>query len=95
MVNADVWAHQVRAQEQLVDGLIEAGPGRPAPLFANGQSVIRWWASWMKEATELPASYNKLNRPNWYSAQILTYVGWKEDRNYCGVPQACHFYAVY
>ena len=95
MKNADTLAQLVRAQDQYVDAMVAAGPARPAPKFANGQSAIQWWSTWMKDATELPISYNGKNRPKWYSAEITAYVGWKEDRNYCGVPQACHFYAVY
>ena len=95
MKNADALSQLVRAQEQAVDAQIAAAPARPAPLYGNGQSAIQWWANWMKNATELPKSYNKGNRPSWYSAEITAYVGWKEDRKYCGVPQACHFYAVY
>ena len=95
MKNADTLSHCIRAEDQAVDAMLSATPARPAPLFGNGQSAIQWYAHWMTDATELPKTYNKGNRPSWYSAEITAYVGWKEDRNYCGVPQACHFYAVY
>ena len=103
MVDADKWACQQRGQEklerqekQIVElASREVGPARPERLYGPGQSAIQWWASWMKEAPELPQSYNKSNRPKWYSAEVTAYVGWIIDRKYCGVKQTGHFYAVY
>ena len=37
-----------RSQELLVE--------IPPPLFKCGQSVLQWWAPWMKNAKETPAS---------------------------------------
>ena len=45
----------------------------PPALFKCGQSVLQWWAPWMKDAEETPASYNKKNRPAWFSAEVCSY----------------------
>ena len=54
----------------------------PPALFKCGQSVLQWWASWMKEAKETPASYNKKTRPAWFSAEITRF------RGYCDIKYA-------
>ena len=47
------------------------------------QSVLQWWAPWMKDAEETPASYNKKNRPWWFSAEVTSYRGYG-DIKYAG-----------
>jgi hypothetical protein len=89
-LQADVWSQLVHGR-----GVRSAAEARPEPKFHTGQSVIQWWASWMAEAQALPKQYNKNNRPSWFSAEITSYVGWKEDVMYCGVPHTGHFYAVF
>ena len=43
----------------------------PDPKFRTGQSVLQWWSPWMKNAEETPPTYNKKNRPAWFSAEAL------------------------
>ena len=59
----------------------------PLPKFQPGQSCLQWWASWMKDAAEVPLTYNrKKQRPCWYSAEILTYLRYDAIK-YCGIMQ--------
>ena len=66
----------------------------PPALFKCGQSVLQWWASWMKDAKETPASYNKKNRPWWFSAEVTSYRGYG-DIKYAGQMMRAHLYNVY
>ena len=90
MLQADAWSQLVYRGR-----VGSAAEARPEPKFNSGQSVIQWWAPWMANAEQLPKHYNNKNRPSWFSAEILTYIGWKEDKMYCGVPHTGHFFAVY
>ena len=58
------------------------------------QSVLQWWAPWMKDAEETPASYNKKNRPWWFSAEVTSYRGYG-DIKYAGQVTRDHQYNVY
>ena len=58
----------------------------PLPEFGNGQSCIQWWAGWMQDAEEVPKSYNKTDRPKWYSAELLSYNSYGAI-HYCGIMQ--------
>ena len=55
----------------------------PAQRFKNGQSVLQWWAPWMKNAQETPATYNKKNRPAWFSAEVCSFRGFESIRQAC------------
>ena len=66
----------------------------PPALFKCGQSVLQWWAPWMKDAEETPASYNKKNRPWWFSAEVTSYRGYG-DIKYAGQVTRDHQYNVY
>ena len=66
----------------------------PPALFKCGQSVLQWWASWMKDAKETPASYNKKTRPAWFSAEVTSYCGYG-DIKYAGQMIRAHLYNVY
>ena len=66
----------------------------PPALFKCGQSVLQWWASWMKNALETPKSYNKKNRPAWFSAEVTSYVRYGEIK-YAGQMMTAHLYHVY
>ena len=71
------------------------GEAHPPPLFKNGQSVCQWWASWMKGALAPPESYNKKQRPAWFSAEVCTWNGWTSIQ-YAGIQQPeCHTYHVH
>ena len=48
------------------------GSRLPNPKFRAGQSVLQWWASWMKSVQETPKNYKKKSRPAWYSAEICS-----------------------
>ena len=71
-----------------------AGSAQPKPAFKQGQSVLHWWAHWMTTATVTPQTYNTKHRPAWYSAEILTYAGFKTFR-YAGQEYSEHVYNVY
>ena len=67
----------------------------PGPKFRHGESVVQWWASWMASATTVPATYNAGNRPAWFSAEVLAYVG-KKAVMYAGFMNPLqHCYHVY
>ena len=66
----------------------------PSALFKCGQSVLQWWASWMKNALETPKTYNKKNRPAWFSAEIASYCRYG-DIKYAGQTMQAHQYHVY
>ena len=58
------------------------------------QSVLQWWAPWMKDAEETPASYNKKNRPWWFRAEVTSYRCYG-DIKYAGQVTRDHQYNVY
>ena len=66
----------------------------PPALFKCGESVLQWWASWMKDAEETPASYHKKNRPAWFIAEVTSYCGYA-DITYAGHVIREHLYNVY
>ena len=58
----------------------KAGFALPKPAFKQGQSVLHWWAHWMKTAKVTPVTYNTKHRPSWYSAEVCTYAGFRTLR---------------
>ena len=66
----------------------------PLALFKSGQSVLQWWAPWMKDAKETPPSYNKNNRPAWFIADVTSYCGYGKIK-YAGQDTLEHLYHVY
>ena len=66
----------------------------PPALFKCGQSVLQWWAPWMKDAPETPPHYNRKNRPAWFSAEIASYCRYG-DIKYAGQTMRAHQYHVY
>jgi hypothetical protein len=67
----------------------------PLQKFQTGQSCIQWWAKWMNEAAEVPASYNGNSRPAWFSSEISTYIRYGPIK-YCGIMQVPqHLYLIY
>ena len=66
----------------------------PSALFKCGQSVLQWWASWMKNALETPKTYNKKSRPAWFSAEVTSYVRYGKIK-YAGQTMTDHLYHVY
>ena len=72
----------------------KAGFALPKPTFKAGQSVLHWWASWMKTATQTPATYNTKHRPAWYSAEVCTYDRFGSMR-YAGQLYTENLYNVY
>ena len=82
--------------EKIARALTHHGPpAPPPPKFNNGHSVIQWWAPWMKDAQDLPSTYNKRDRPAWFKGEILAYVGWQAIK-YAGFTNvAQHTYHVY
>ena len=66
----------------------------PPALFKCGQSVLQWWAPWMKDASKTPRHYNRRNCPAWFSAEIASYCGYG-DIKYAGQTIQAHKYHVY
>ena len=70
--------------------------------FRPGQSILQWWAEWMKDCDTLgsaPKSYNnrkgtKFKRPAWFSGEVA--AGPFEDSIvYAGVPYKGECFQVY
>ena len=70
-----------------IERLMGAHPLPRKPLFREGQSVMQWWAPWMKDAllNELPGTYSKRKRPSWFKADVLVVVPEPVDIVYCGI----------
>ena len=66
----------------------------PPALFMSGQSVLQWWAPWMKNAAATPSHYNKKHRPAWFSSEITSYCMYG-DITYAGQTTRAHQYNVY
>ena len=64
------------------------------PKFGIGQSVMQWWASWMRDAETPPASQQKIYRPHWYRGEIFSHAEWKVDYRYAGVLHTSYVYSV-
>ena len=74
----------------------KAATEKPANKFMTGQSVLQWWAPWMASASlgQAPKQVNRKNRPAWFSAEIISYVGY-DTITYCGeLKQPGHTYNV-
>ena len=72
----------------------KVGRAIPEPKFKTGQSVLQCWSSCMKSAAETPLSYNKKNRPAWFSAEICSYNKYGTIR-YAGQLTISNLYNVY
>ena len=66
----------------------------PPAASMCGQSVLRWWALWMKDAPETLWYYSRKNRPAWFSAEITSYCHYG-DIKYVGQTMRAHHYHVY
>jgi len=68
----------------------------PAPKFKAGQSIVQWWADWMKSVKEPPAGYGKktYKRPSWYVGDVLAFVRYGTSR-YAGVEITDNWYKVH
>ena len=73
----------------------KAGRAIPEPKFKSVlQSVLQWWARWMKSAAETPLTYHKKTRPAWFSAEICSYNKYGTIR-YAGQLTTSNLYNVY
>ena len=70
------------------------GVSIPMPKFRTGQSVLQWWAGWMKRAEVTPSRYNRTNRPAWFSAEVCSYKTYETIR-YAGQEITGNTYNVY
>ena len=66
----------------------------PPALSKCRQSVLQWWAPWMKNASETPQQYNRKSRPWWFSAEIASY-GLHGEIRYAGQTMTAQQYHVY
>ena len=77
MATAEVWSWAAEA----LDGRRRArsqsltAANRSEPRFANGESVLQWWAPWFATAQSPPTTYKEKHRPAWYMGEILAYRG--------------------
>ena len=70
------------------------GSRLPNPKFRAGQSVLQWWASWMKSVQETPKNYKKKSRPAWCSAEICSFNKYGTIR-YAGQEVTDNLYNVF
>ena len=70
------------------------GVSIPMPKFRTGQSVLQWWAPGMKRAEVAPSTYNRGNRPAWFSAEVCSYKAYETIR-YAGQETTGNTYNVY
>ena len=70
---------------------------RPDPKFQPGQSVLQWWSTLFKHATDatVPLSYNKKKRPAWFSGEVTNPGVWADGFVYAGMPFTGWVYAVH
>ena len=61
------------------------------PKFRYGQSVLHWWSSWFKTASEPPTQLKKKSRPAWFDATIVLALGIEKVR-YAGKEWHEHCY---
>ena len=66
----------------------------PDPKFKCGQSVLQWWAGWMKSAEETPQTYKKKLRLAWFSAEVCSLKEYGTIR-YAGQLCTANLYNVY
>ena len=88
--------HTIDLMHAELHNLREASAGHaiPPPRFKSGQSVLQWWAGWMKSAAVTPTSYKGNARPAWFSAEVCSYAGYKTIR-YAGQETTENCYNVY
>ena len=70
-----------------IERLRGAHPLPRRPLYRVGQTVLQWWAPWMKDAplNELPGTYAKRKRPGWFKAEVVVVMPEPGDIVYCGI----------
>ena len=70
----------------------------PRPKFMCGQSVLQWWAGWMKTAQTMPTRYSnkdsECKRPAWFSGEVLSFHSWGTIK-YAGQEYTANLYNVY
>ena len=90
-------AANARAEEAAARLGRQHHPGRPDAKFRCGQSVFAWWASWFPECGlgEHPPGYAGKQRPLWFSSEIATVIGWRDEWPYAGALHSGHIYLVY
>lgn len=71
--------------------------GRPDAKFRCGQSVLAYWAPWFPECGvgKHPPGYAGKHRPSWFSSEIATVIGWRDEWPYAGALHSGHIYLVY
>jgi hypothetical protein len=70
---------------------------RPQPLFRVGQSVHVYWASWFAGCGpgKAPLQLSGKKRPSWFSSEIVTCLGWKDDLPYGGTLHSGYAYVAH
>jgi hypothetical protein len=71
-----------------------ASSARLEAKFQPGLAVCHWLASWFKECRKAPENYGKKRRPAWFSAEVVSHVGW-QTVHYAGCQVEGHCYQVY
>ena len=87
------------AQELLKKAAMDAAEKdrRPPPKFRVGQSVHVYWASWFPGCPpgDAPTQLARKMRPSWYSSEIVTCLGWKDDLPYGGALHSGYAYVAH
>ena len=66
----------------------------PSPKFKCGESVLQWWAAWMKTAETMPTHFGKTKRPAWFSVEVCSFHKWGTIR-YAGQEVTANLYNVF
>ena len=93
-VNNNYWRLEEARARAARENLIAPPAMVASAIFRTGQSVLQWWAPWMRDAPEPPATYQK-NRPAWFSAEILGLRGVLPNHRYAGMVYSEMCYQVY
>ena len=80
--------------ESIVANMAAAKSATPTAKFSTGQSVLHWWSSWFKTASEAPTQLKKKSRPAWFDATIIMALGIQKVR-YAGKEWHEHCYQVH
>ena len=94
---ANARAEQYHAMALAANAKFRAVLHRPPAKFRNGQAVHAWWAPWFPECGlgQHPAGYAGKQRPSWFSSEITTVIGWRDNWPYAGGSHSGYLYLVY
>ena len=89
---------KARLQDLAKEAQKATGVGlRPPPKFHAGQSVLQWWSSKFRLATDKTVQLRCTGkgRPSWYSGEVTMPGVWADDVVYASMPFTGWVYAVH